>query len=328
MEFTINVRPGKSYVLELQYTANHAGANPVWLTFENGQTFYKAFTTREGFNQTWSMNIDATLIEILEERKDFCFDASESYDPDGDIVAYHWDFGDGENASGQVVYHKYQEPGIYMVTLTVFDNNSASNSTTIEVDPPLEQPPQNIKITNLGGQSAAISWVTESESIGYVMWGIDPNNLEFRAYDDFDSNSTNHHCTITGLTPETMYYYRIVSVNSVYETMSFTTLSALATIPEVKTIYGQVMRDSTPLEGALIYVAVSNGQTSLEISTQTDSAGYFLLDLGNLRNASGDMFMALPGDDIIIRIQHGLDYMQYAGVVGADSPQNIGALIV
>jgi PKD repeat protein len=35
------------------------------------------------------------------------FDASDSYDPDGEIVEYLWDFGDGTTDEGVVVSHEY-----------------------------------------------------------------------------------------------------------------------------------------------------------------------------------------------------------------------------
>jgi len=38
-------------------------------------------------------------------------DASESYDPDGNISIYSWDFGDGETGIGVNVSHIYKKPG-------------------------------------------------------------------------------------------------------------------------------------------------------------------------------------------------------------------------
>lgn len=49
-------------------------------------------------------------------------DGGFSYDPDGYIVKYEWDMGDGTHYEGQNVNHSYQSAGQYTVTLTVTDN--------------------------------------------------------------------------------------------------------------------------------------------------------------------------------------------------------------
>jgi len=59
------------------------------------------------------------------------FNASGSYDPDGTIVSYEWNFGDGNTTSitDPIVTHSYSSAGDYIVNLTVTDNASATNST-------------------------------------------------------------------------------------------------------------------------------------------------------------------------------------------------------
>ena len=51
-------------------------------------------------------------------------DASASYDPDGEIVSYHWNFGDGftDVTDEPEVEHTYPGDGEYTVTLWVEDN--------------------------------------------------------------------------------------------------------------------------------------------------------------------------------------------------------------
>jgi PKD repeat protein len=56
------------------------------------------------------------------------FNALYSYDPDGTIVGYVWDFGDGANDTGMIVYHAYADDGNYTVTLTVTDHDSLNDS--------------------------------------------------------------------------------------------------------------------------------------------------------------------------------------------------------
>lgn len=60
------------------------------------------------------------------------FDASGSYDPDGDILSYYWDFGDGNKAEGIKVKHTYNQLGTYNVTLTVKDNSGTKCDTSVD----------------------------------------------------------------------------------------------------------------------------------------------------------------------------------------------------
>jgi hypothetical protein len=60
------------------------------------------------------------------------FNATESDDPDGTIVSYAWDFGDGVNATGVVVEHDYDDDGNYTVTLTVTDDDKAFDTASAE----------------------------------------------------------------------------------------------------------------------------------------------------------------------------------------------------
>jgi PKD repeat protein len=65
------------------------------------------------------------------------FDGSVSSDPDGAIVAYHWNFGDGSSpGSGPAPSHVYAVAGTYPVTLRVTDGSEqrASMTRTVEVD--------------------------------------------------------------------------------------------------------------------------------------------------------------------------------------------------
>jgi len=58
------------------------------------------------------------------------FDASASSDPDGSIASHTWNFGDGSTDIGNVVWHRFSGAGIYVVALTVTDDDGATNSIT------------------------------------------------------------------------------------------------------------------------------------------------------------------------------------------------------
>lgn len=52
-------------------------------------------------------------------------DASASADPDGEIVEYWWDFGDGTADLGPTVVHVFSTPGMHEITLTIADDDGA-----------------------------------------------------------------------------------------------------------------------------------------------------------------------------------------------------------
>ena len=99
-------------------------------------------------------------------------DATASYDPDGSIVVYGWNFGDNSTGSGITKTHVFPTVGTYEVTLNVIDNGGASQlmSQTIDLSQPIiEQPapgesvttsvpdvviPYNIPVGNRSGERA------------------------------------------------------------------------------------------------------------------------------------------------------------------------------
>ena len=56
-----------------------------------------------------------------------------SYDPDGAIGNRHWTFSDGGDYWGATAFHTFSRAGTFKVTLTVFDNDNATGSTSQNV---------------------------------------------------------------------------------------------------------------------------------------------------------------------------------------------------
>jgi PKD repeat protein len=61
------------------------------------------------------------------------FDGTGSSDPDGTIISYAWDFGDGATAIGPAPSHDFLTTGTRNVTLTVTDDESTSGSVVVPV---------------------------------------------------------------------------------------------------------------------------------------------------------------------------------------------------
>jgi PKD repeat protein len=61
------------------------------------------------------------------------FDGSASSDPDGTIVSYAWDFGDGSTGTGATASHTYAAAGTFSATLTVTDDDGATGAASVSI---------------------------------------------------------------------------------------------------------------------------------------------------------------------------------------------------
>jgi hypothetical protein len=71
---------------------------------------------------TASPNSGAAPLEVT-------FHGSKSHDPDGIIISYKWNFGDGSLGKDETATHTYELPGTYVVVLEVMDDDGAINHT-------------------------------------------------------------------------------------------------------------------------------------------------------------------------------------------------------
>ncbi len=98
------------------------------------------------------------------------FDATASFDPDGEIVEYEWNFGDGSREFLDQVNHQYASPGSYRATLTVTDDNGVESEAeiliSIGIRPPaieLLTPPPSV--TNMVLSPNSPLWLQAETSV-------------------------------------------------------------------------------------------------------------------------------------------------------------------
>jgi PKD repeat protein len=89
------------------------------------------------------------------------FDAAGSADPDGTIVSYAWNFGDGGSAAGATAQHTYAAAGSYVVTLVVTDDrgDTASASSPVSVvaaPPPPDTTPPGVTALASSGRARSL----------------------------------------------------------------------------------------------------------------------------------------------------------------------------
>ena len=67
------------------------------------------------------------------EGSEITFDASGTFDEDGDALRFEWDFGDGVTGTGPAVRHSFDDNGLYTAVLTVTDERGAIASAPVVV---------------------------------------------------------------------------------------------------------------------------------------------------------------------------------------------------
>lgn len=114
------------------------------------------------------------------------FDGSASSDPDGTIVSYAWNFGNGQTATGAKVGHTYITAGTYRATLTVTDDKNAKATAivTITVNSSSNEPPQAVIVsdTTTGPAPLAVNFDASDSS--------DPDGTIVSYLWDFGDGST------------------------------------------------------------------------------------------------------------------------------------------
>src|SRR2546428_357467 len=98
------------------------------------------------------------------------FNGTASYDPDGTIVGYAWDFGDGSTGSAATPAHSYSIAGMYAVKLNVTDNSGStavSTQTVTITDRPPTVTPTLSSTTVTPGQTVIIT-ISASDPDGTI----------------------------------------------------------------------------------------------------------------------------------------------------------------
>ena len=102
------------------------------------------------------------------------FTGSSSFDSDGTVVSYAWEFGDGTTSNLPDPQHVYNVPGGFTASLTVTDNGGATHTSAISV---LVQPGT--------GNAAPVARASASPSTGAA-----PLNAQFTGSNSSDIDGT------------------------------------------------------------------------------------------------------------------------------------------
>ena len=113
------------------------------------------------------------------------FDGTQSYDPDGSITSYAWDFGDGETASGAEPTHTYTSAGTYEVMLIVTDNDGATDSDLTTANIPNGNRPPTTP-SRPSGPTIGNVWTAYT----YTSFATDPDGDDIKYLFDWADGTT------------------------------------------------------------------------------------------------------------------------------------------
>ena len=138
------------------HTYNSPGTYTVVLTVTDGNGLIDTATTVINAVGDGSNVFPTAAWTSTKNGLEVTFDASASNDPDGSIVSYEWDFGDGNTGAGVNPTHTYAAGGTYTVILTVTDNEAAQGTSmnTVTVSAPSGSPVNMVVL----GDSIANLW--------------------------------------------------------------------------------------------------------------------------------------------------------------------------
>ncbi|RLF49867.1 MAG: hypothetical protein DRN20_00910, partial [Thermoplasmata archaeon] len=223
--------------------------------------------------------------------------------------------GDGERSTHYCVVDGLEENTTYYVR--IFSNGYAFGKsalgTVIDGQPwviktPSITQPYAVAITNITMTEFSVSWLTPGPVGGYVLFSESTDFSSAQKVYDVDGSDiidTKHYCRVTGLSPNTKYYIKIVSVYGSEERVYGTDNDGAVVLggkpwsvhttddSGIKNVYieGRVVdAQSHAVSRALVYIQISIYDKSVYsyrptyfLSEITDDTGKFLINIRDAR---------------------------------------------
>ena len=170
-----SINPVKINMTEDKYVTAHFAKQE---TSGNGGGGSRSFGEKINYPPVADLSSGEIYHGLIDEEIEF--NGAFSFDKDGHIVEWLWDFGDGTSAVGEIITHAYSDQGNYTVLLTVTDNNGANGTdetTAVVIQP--NRPPSKPNVTgpteglvNIEYNFSIVSTDEDNDDIKYnIDWG-------------------------------------------------------------------------------------------------------------------------------------------------------------
>ena len=149
------------------------------------------------------------------------FSGSGSYDPDGTIVSYEWNFGDGNIGSGISPTHMYSNYGTFSVALTVTDNEGLTDTDVTTANVYKLNPPYITLLYPVGNEelkgTITLKWFALDAEDGYnlpiYLYFKDDTSSTWSAFKDTPYSNTGECAWDTTALPDGTYQLLIQAVD-------------------------------------------------------------------------------------------------------------------
>jgi WD40 repeat protein len=121
--------------------------------------------------------ISATPSSAASAPATISFDGSASFDPDGEIIEYQWDFGDGSREFLEEVTHVYASAGTFRAKLTVTDDKGVTGSAEQLIPVGIPTPEIEIRIPPDDVENLVVS--RDSPLWIQAVYDVDPSAARF-----------------------------------------------------------------------------------------------------------------------------------------------------
>lgn len=162
------------------------------------------------------------------------------------------------------------------------------------------------EVVNVFPGQVGLFWEVETPDSGWLVYGENPANLDKIALDERDisgekQNRKLHYAVLKNLTPESTYYYKIVSDNAIVsrnnEPFSVKTSSSGIASSSLTPSYGKVTeQNGSPKAGSFVMLTVANGFPLLAVTKNT---GEWLIPLQHIVNKKDYSSVPVSEDTVV-----------------------------
>jgi endonuclease G len=221
------------------------------------------------------------------------FSAAGALDPDGTIVSYAWDFGDGGAASGVGATHVYAQDGAYTVRLTITDSDGLTAVATLAVN-----------VTNVVPVVAAVPDASVNVGAAYTVSGTftDPGADAWTATVDWGDGSAPGSVALSS---------RSFSLTHTYTTADLYTVTVTVADDDSSTASTHAVTVASPAPGlaeaiGIIDRLVTERKLSRDLGTVLKgevAAAQRLFAQGNTRGAMVVLKVIVAELDLLVRLR-------------------------